>query len=1035
MIITNKPVFLFNHYYLCCLSLLFLFNYNERTTLPLVVEAADISSENVYVENIALDENFWNDDDRKQEGIETDAIHNSIINDDNTTTLTNCTYLLLAPFSSKDGKKEPYTNYTELTASYIAAAQLAMDDLNTKKECTTAGINFGTLLTRDTQNEDTVGFRELVLLTSKLKEEKNENLNNANDELCGVVGPLDFKGQERSILYTEAIDLPMFFVGGGDIDDLAGKDGKTTIGNFLGITDYFNLFAEYISQQMSITHMAFIGSGSKKIRLAEDVFEDVMKKHNITHRAFRFEDEKHSTREGTIADLKQIKDSGYRNVFLSPDQRKPEALAWMAEYLDELDMLNGDYQYFLFEDAIRPHEIEYLFGKYLIKGSSFAKFIHGTGWFSAIDPYELTGNKDPFVQRWRTFDPARIQYPKQAVPITNEYYKTAKLPVRHSSFVYDSIISLGLGKCAAKKEEKERENGKDATGGGHDNKKDNNGSNEDNKMNNSSNTDFWHKKRAMQKKENGNNSSKDNKEGGKKEKKKEKPIKNDVVRNIMNLKPFESASGLVTYTNKKDKRYRSVDTMKLAMFNFRVIVDYEETNNSPTSNVIKVETPIVAYYDENSGNNGDNNTTNIQKQKWILLKEFMYPGNRRGPPEPQLVIAEENLLSDWVFGLGIFLLSVGCIFAILSFVVVTYCGKDSAIKMAQPLFLKLICLGSLIEVFSIFTFSFDEGRGWDKNSLDIACMASPWLFFVGHATIYSALFCKLWRVDQVMSTRRRAVTPLQVLWPLGIVLVMIVTLLTVWTAISPLTWNREMINEFPPETYGKCDSDNDWFGFFFLPLYIILMICTILTGFIVWKTKDISQDLSDTSTVFYLIVTQMQAWFVGLPILMAIGDTSANSVYLGKILLAWVFAMAPLIIVLLPRISTVIYNRLYPEEAAAKKKKNRGSVHISGISTPSTATAARFVAEEHNSANTFSGRSSYSSQPQQHRGSLLVQKPPPSTEERSIGSSTALNDTSECEVTTGGEDPSSFLRLSSRQKLPKVPENVSFRSQNLDSTV
>merc|ERR1712157_636535 len=100
---------------------------------------------------------------------------------------------------------------------------------------------------------------------------------------------------------------------------------------------------------------------------------------------FRFEDEKHTSRKRGIdnPDLIQIQKSGYRNIFLVPDERKQEALAWMAEDLDHLGMLNGDYQYFLFEDSIRPHDIKYLFDTYLKDDTHpFRKFIHGTGWFS-----------------------------------------------------------------------------------------------------------------------------------------------------------------------------------------------------------------------------------------------------------------------------------------------------------------------------------------------------------------------------------------------------------------------------------------------------------------------------------------------------------------------------------------------------------------------------------------------------------------------------------------------------------------------------
>lgn len=207
---------------------------------------------------------------------------------------------------------------------------------------------------------------------------------------------------------------------------------------------------------------------------------------------------------------------------------------------------------------------------------------------------------------------------------------------------------------------------------------------------------------------------------------------------------------------------------------------------------------------------------------------------------------------------------------------------------------------------------------------------------------------------------RRKVTSLQVIWPLAIVLVAVVLLLILWTALDPWKWEREFVTYLPPETFGKCQSDH--FGAFFWPLTGILMICTFLTMLIVWKTKNVSQDLSDTSTVFYLIVTQAQAWFVGLPILVVIGDDSVNTVYLGRVLLISLFAMAPLLIVLFPRIYKAVHHLRHPEQSKTK----RANVRITGIDIaqlPTGSNVSSFGATQYTSnrlSNTASGSESKS---------------------------------------------------------------------------
>ncbi|CAB9501560.1 expressed unknown protein [Seminavis robusta] len=867
----------------------------------------------------------------------------------------NCRYLLLAPFSTEKGDTAD-ANFTELGAHYAASAQLAIDYLNEEYEgCTITQdggdgnrtgvspssvsstrklVEFGDLLTRDTQQEDTTGFQELVQAVEGYGTNENDD-STSSSSICGVVGPFDGKGQEKTITYTEVHELPTMTLTGMDIDDLAGKDSKTAIGNMMDLKDYCKHLAFYLKHYMDMTHLAVIANGSKKGRLLEDKIPEAMAKQGIETRVLRFEEDKHEDWEKTRQDLEQIQLTGIHNVLILADYRKPEALLWMAQHLETLDMLQGDYQYFLFEDNVRPREINYLFGKELQdKDHPIAKLLHGAAWFNTMDPFELVVHADaetnsqlpamdPFLPRFQEFDATRIDYPKTGIPLGQDHFQTA-IPFRLSSYVYDSILAMGMGKCYAIKEKLQ----KDA--------KDDDKMEEDNRrfLQDNNNSPPPRPEDDEDSKD-GPPPRPDGEEGDSKpppKKDEPKPPKNDVVRNIVQLEPFLGASGTVAFDYNKDERFRAVDTMQMAMFNFRVVENQD-------SGVMTVETPIAAHLDTST-------------QQWITLQSFLFGSTSSDTlPNPQFVVSEENFLSNWVFGLGLFLFVFGAVFALASFAAVTYYQKDGAIRMAQPFFLKLICLGSFIEVCTILPLSLDESRGLDDGQLDAACMSVPLLVFIGHAIIYSAIFCKLWRVDQVMSAQRRTRIELQVLWPLGLVLFVIVTILIVWTAVSPWRWEHDFVSLSPPETYGKCHSDN--FAAFFAPLSAILMACTLLTGFFVWRTKDISQDLSDTSTVFYLIVTQLQAWFVGLPILAVIGDSSVNSVYFGRILLIWVFAMAPLLIVL----GSIMVSGLEPTSQPASLAFSHtvggtgggphGSVALSNGSTPFRASVAAPAIQPH----------------------------------------------------------------------------------------
>jgi hypothetical protein len=85
--------------------------------------------------------------------------------------------------------------------------------------------------------------------------------------------------------------------------------------------------------------------------------------------------------------------------------------------------------------------------------------------------------------------------------------------------------------------------------------------------------------------------------------------------------------------------------------------------------------------------------------------------------------------------------------------------------------------------------------------------------------------------------------------------------LAIWTAIDPWTWNRKLINDFPPESYGKCSSNH--FARYFAPLCGIMIVATTLAFGMAWKTKNLRIDskFSDANAVLLAIASQLQAWF------------------------------------------------------------------------------------------------------------------------------------------------------------------------------
>ena len=127
---------------------------------------------------------------------------------------------------------------------------------------------------------------------------------------------------------------------------------------------------------------------------------------------------------------------------------------------------------------------------------------------------------------------------------------------------------------------------------------------------------------------------------------------------------------------------------------------------------------------------------------------FLYKDGSSMPPTVQQEISNENYLSSWVRIIGFSLMGVTFFLGLGSCIVVTLMRKDRAITPTQPLFQVLLCAGSVVMSTSIFTLSFDEKYGWGTDQLDIACIITPWLFFLGHTLVYLALFVKVrWKKE------------------------------------------------------------------------------------------------------------------------------------------------------------------------------------------------------------------------------------------------------------------------------------------------
>lgn len=377
---------------------------------------------------------------------------------------------------------------------------------------------------------------------------------------------------------------------------------------------------------------------------------------------------------------------------------------------------------------------------------------------------------------------------------------------------------------------------------------------------------------------------------------------------------FTGASGPVAF-GKEYKKGRNYDGIKVGVYNIRPQQVNPETGKRAheaflisiwKEGVGWVEVPgrILVYRD------GSTDFTGIYRQ-----------------------VFEGNYITPIVRAIGIGLMLMVWIISAMSIVLLGWLRNDLVVQRAQPFFMQLLCIGSIIMSTSIFTLSWDEDAGWSNHDLSIACSLTPWFFFMGHILIFCSLFIKLWRVDRVLQLKSTAITVYSALWPLvGFLFVTFVVLLA-QTLYDPWSWERHIINEIPAETYGSCRSNNSWV--FFGLLIGIIFVAEATTMYFAWKTVNLSEDFRDSEAVMYACMAQIQSWVVGVPMVAMLGHSSADAVYFARILLIWTFSVSAVVVVVDPKIVKAIKNRLKPCLSPGGRRVSIAGVFHSSVYDPS----------------------------------------------------------------------------------------------------
>ena len=289
------------------------------------------------------------------------------------------------------------------------------------------------------------------------------------------------------------------------------------------------------------------------------------------------------------------------------------------------------------------------------------------------------------------------------------------------------------------------------------------------------------------------------------------------------------------------------------------------------------------------------------------------------------------------------LTAIGTLFVVIQGVFSTSCivwtkyfEKRAIVQASQPVFLMLIALGSFILVSSILPLGFQggyrflldpitheqsENRNPDIERLDAACMAWPWLYFLGFSLTYSSLFAKLWRIRALFKSgqafKRKVVRPKDVAVIIIIMVGANIAMLLTWQLLSPLTWHRTVIQKSPLSSVGECKPNDKWGWFLLMPPICLEVLLLIVALVVSYQVRKVPSSLAEKKWIAISICAIFEILLLSVPVLV-ISHNNTRAFYFVRVAVIFLQSFTVTSLIFLPKIYVLHFG-----EEARKKPEER----------------------------------------------------------------------------------------------------------------
>jgi ABC-type branched-subunit amino acid transport system substrate-binding protein len=316
------------------------------------------------------------------------------------------------------------------------------------------------------------------------------------------------------------------------------------------------------------------------------------------------------------------------------------------------------------------------------------------------------------------------------------------------------------------------------------------------------------------------------------------------------------------------------------------------------------------------------------------LNRFIYSDNSTSPPLPMPPQDFNfNLINTTTRASGL-ALCVLVILIALGWIAFTYAHRHAKyIRGSQPPFLYMLCIGVIVMATSIIPMSFQEPM--PTSSLNVSCMSQLWLLSAGFTTTFSALFCKIWRLNKVVKSsirfKKMRVRIQDVLYPFAILLSLNFLLLTVWSVVDPLVWVRTTDDQFMTSglasgSTGACASASKQNEIIFYTFFCLFNFAALgCANWQSYKARTLQTDFNESTNITMSMMFMTEAAVLGVPVLFLVGQ-DPSAFFLVRSVLITIISLGVLMPILVPKVSLRNKKELEVTRVMASRSHDEGVI-------------------------------------------------------------------------------------------------------------